>query len=383
MTGDGKPVMNDTQRAERQEAALLDIVRLALNGDQRSLRQRVRNLLRSDGARVLSEDARRYLQELMASAGDLEPLRTRRPSAQPGSARTADTATPIPDVAKYAPPPVLEREPHERVTRLIREHEHRHLLEEVNLAPTSRVLLCGPPGSGKTMTARYIAHELDLPLLLAEPSQVLTGIMGESARNLSALMRNAAARPCVLFLDELDAYARRRADVHDIAEPKRLVNTLLLELDRWPEHSLVIAATNHPEALDEAVRRRFELTVDLGHPRADARKSIVAGVLERAGRACPDELLTVIAASTDGRSGGDLVNDAVSAVRRSIIDNMPLTDALGQQFLAPRYAGRSKAAAARRRQAVQTLQSHGWEIADIARVVDVSVRSMGRMTEKS
>jgi hypothetical protein len=369
--------MNEsTQHGDRQEAALLDVVRLALNGDHRSLRQRVRNLLRSDRAGVLSEDGRRYLQELVTAGGDLEPLRAtsaRRPTDPPLPAEVAPIpeAAPIPDSARDAPPPALDREAQDRVARLIREHEHRHLLEEVNLAPTSRVLLSGPPGGGKTMTARFIAHELKLPLLLAEPSQVLTGVMGESARNLSGLMRNAAARPCVLFLDELDAYARRRGESHDIAEPKRLVNTLLLELDRWPEHSLLIAATNHWDVLDPAVRRRFELTIELGHPGLPARKAIVAGVLERAGRQCPPELLDVIAGVTDGRAGSDLVNDAVAAVRRSIIDEMPLSVSLGQQFLSPRFAGRGKAESTHRVHAARQLAAHSWRPVDIARTLGV------------
>lgn len=372
--------MSQAQRGERQEAALLDIVRLALNGDHRSLRQRARNLLRSGDAAVLSDAGRHYLQELLAAGGDLDPLRSR-----PASKRTRSTvpmpgdAAPIADTARYAPPPVLERDAHDRVSRLIREHEHRHLLEEVNLAPTSRVLLCGPPGGGKTMTARYIAHQLGLPLLLAEPSQVLTGLMGESARNLSGLMRNAAAKPCVLFLDELDAYARRRGDSHDIAEPKRLVNTLLLELDRWPEHSLLVAATNHPEALDRAVQRRFEQTIELGHPSRQARRAIVAGVLERAARTCPDELLDAIAATTDGRPGSDLVDSAVSAVRRSIIDQLDLRFALTQQFLSPRFIGRGKPEAAKRRTAARALSEQGWTVADLATALDIPAPSVTKL----
>jgi SpoVK/Ycf46/Vps4 family AAA+-type ATPase len=374
--------MSEQGQQERQEAALLDVVRLALSGDERSLRQRARNLLRSGERPVLSDEGRHYLSRLLTAGGDLEPSRK---ASRPSLASTASPvdAELITDTAVEAPPPVLDRAAEERVSRLIREYEHRHLLEEANLSPTTRVLLSGPPGGGKTMTARYIAHRLGVPLMLAEPSQVLTGVMGESARNLSGLMRSAAARPCVLFLDELDVYARRRGEAHDIAEPKRLVNTLLLELDGWPSHGLIVAATNHPDVLDEAVRRRFELTIELGYPSKQGRRAIVAGVLERAGRECPTELLDVVAQTTERRSGSDLVNDAVAAVRRSIIDDIAVTVAVGQQFLSARYNGRGKESSDSRRRAGKALSDAGWDVSEIAAVLDVSIPTAAKMLAPS
>jgi SpoVK/Ycf46/Vps4 family AAA+-type ATPase len=370
--------MSDGDQLERREAALLDVVRLALSGDQRSLRQRARNLLRTGEKPVLSEEGRKILQGFLVAGNELEPSRAiLRPRSIP--ANIGSSAELIPDTAGDAPPPVLDPEADEGVRRLIREYEHRHLLEEANLAPTTRVLLSGPPGSGKTMTARYIAHRLGVPLLLAEPSQVLTGVMGESARNLSGLMRNAATQPCVLFLDELDVYARRRGETQDIAEPKRLVNTLLLELDRWPEHGLIIAATNHPDVLDEAVSRRFELTIELCHPGEQARRSIVAGVLARAARPCPPELVDAVAQITDGQSGSDLVNHAVAAVRRSIIDAIPIAEAIGQQFVSARFIGRGKDASELRRNVVRQLSGAGWSVEQIAAVVDVRPPTAVRM----
>jgi MoxR-like ATPase len=374
--------MSEAKQKERQEAALLDAVRLALAGDQRSLRQRVRNMLRTGSDPLLSDQGRRYLQGLLATDDDLSPLRSEVDQA-PAAVPPPGEALPIPDAESEALPPVLEAAAEEGVRRLIREYDHRHLLEEANLAPTTRVLLCGPPGGGKTMTARFIAHQLGIPLMLAEPSRVLTGIMGQSARNLSALMRSAAERPCVLFLDELDAYARRRGETQDIAEPKRLVNTLLLELDRWPAHGLVIGATNHPEVLDEAVRRRFEMTIELGFPSEGGRLSIVADVLRRAGREASHELLQAIALVTKGQAGSELVNDTVSGLRRSIIDEMPIDDALGQQFLAARFRGRGRPAVTARRTAVLELTRAGWSQKRIAPVLDLGPRAVRDVLDKA
>jgi len=226
------------------------------------------------------------------------------------------------------------------------------------------------------MTARYIAHQLGVPLLLAEPSRVLTGVMGQSARNLSGLMRSAAERPCVLFLDELDAYARRRGETQDIAEPKRLVNTLLLELDRWPAHGLVVGATNHPEVLDRAVLRRFEMTIELGFPTEAGRLAIIKDVINRAGRDAAPELLQAIAATTKRQPGSDLVNSTIAGIRRSIIDEQPIEDALGRQFLSGRYRGRGKAASTARRAAALQLSAAGWPPTRIASVLDLQLRAV-------
>src|SRR4051812_7998934 len=125
--------MSDSPYSDRQEAALLDVVRLALSGDERSLRQRARNLLRAGEQPLLSESGRRYLAEILRAGGSLEP--TRKPSGRsrrPGLPTEVGDGLHV-DRARDARPPVLDRDADERVRRLVREHEHRHLLEEANL----------------------------------------------------------------------------------------------------------------------------------------------------------------------------------------------------------------------------------------------------------
>jgi SpoVK/Ycf46/Vps4 family AAA+-type ATPase len=207
------------------------------------------------------------------------------------------------------------------------------------------------------MTARYIAEELGLPMLTVEPAQVLTSLLGESARNLAEVLQAAKQIPSVVFLDELDAYARRRSDASDVAEPKRLVNTLLLELDRWPERSVLIAATNELSVIDEAVLRRFQMQVQFPMPTAAARASIISVALRRADRTLPESLITSVAATTEGRSGSEISEITMSALRRSIIDGLPMDRALISQFFATRFAGRGKSALAARRAIAEHLQT--------------------------
>jgi len=348
--------MSDHQDAlERYEYAILDVVRLALSGDSRSLVQRSRNLTRGGADPVLSAAARKELQRLLAQTDSVEHQRA---AALPQGPRRAHPHDPI--ELHEADAPALDPRTAARVEQLIREHERRHLLEEANLTPSTRILLTGPPGNGKTMTARWIAYRLRLPMFAIEPGHILTSLMGESAHNLTSLLAEATARPGVVLLDELDAYARDRGQGNDIAEPKRLVNTLLLELDRWPERSLLIAATNHAEALDNAVRRRFESTFVLVQPDRTARRRIIHDVLARAHREAPEEILDAISLACAEQNASALVNSTVAALRRSILDEIDPVTALTQQFFASRFTGRRKDASDARTKFIRALAAQGY-----------------------
>jgi MoxR-like ATPase len=349
------------------EDRLLEIARLGLVGDVRSLRQQLRNLQRTGLSAPLSPGARARLAGLVTDNSADAPLRA--------AARHLGSQEPLaPEVGRPRPvfdaeEPVLDSSLREAVDRLVREHEQRHLLEEANLAPTGRVLLVGPPGSGKTMTARWMASRIGLPLAAVEPSAVLSSLLGESAKALAAAFRVADHEPCVLLLDEFDVFARRRTDINDIGEAKRLVNTLLLELDRLSDRVIVVGATNHPEALDPAVVRRFQLQLRFSVPNTTSRGQIIAGVLDRAGRAVPEAIIGALAATTGGRSAGELVDVAIAAIRRSIIDAVEVDAALVSQFVGARFTGRGEAANDARRKLVALLAAEGYESERLAGLV--------------
>lgn len=359
------------------EDRLVEIARLGLVGDVRSLRQQLRNLQRTGSAAHLSPEARVRLAALVTDIDADAPLRAvaRSLGNQPIVPHEVGRPEPVLD----ADEPILDRSLREAVGRLVREHEHRHLLEEANLAPTSRVLLVGPPGSGKTMTARWMAGQLGLPLASVEPSAVLSSLLGESAKALAAAFRSADRQPCVLLLDELDVFGRRRSDVNDIAEAKRLVNTLLLELDRLSDRLIVVGATNHPEALDPAVVRRFQLQMRFGLPSDVARAEIMRGVLERAGRMVSDEILCALAAATFGRSASEIVDVALASIRRSIIDAAPLEPVFVTQFVSARFSGRGEAANNARLKLVAELAAIGYTPERLAPLVGSTPSTVASM----
>lgn len=361
------PSSDSAARADALEDRLLEIARLGLVGDARSLRQQLRNMQRTGRAAPLSSQARTRLAALVVDTDADAPLRAaaRAVSAQPTLPHDVGRPEPVFDAEQ----PVLDASVRDALERLVREHEHRHLLEEANLSPTSRVLLIGPPGSGKTMTARWLAGRVGLPLAAVEPSAILSSLLGESAKALAGAFRTADRQPCVMLLDELDVFARRRTDINDIAEAKRLVNTLLLELDRLSERVIVVGATNHPEALDPAVVRRFQLQLSFATPNELGRAEIMRSVLERAGRNVPEVSVAALAAVTGGRSASDIVDTAVAAIRRSIIDEVPVEAAFISQFVGARFVGRGEAANRARLGVVSALTDAGYSAERIAPLV--------------
>lgn len=163
------------------------------------------------------------------------------------------------------------------VQDLLSEWSRLERLAELRAQPHLRCLLYGEPGVGKTQLARYIACRLDLPCVEARLDGLVSSFLGTTARNIGALFDFANRYRCVLFLDEFDALAKARDDVHEVGEIKRVVNTLLQSLDAREGRGFTIAATNHEHLLDRAVWRRFDARIRVPKPDAAAR----ARILER------------------------------------------------------------------------------------------------------
>lgn len=149
---------------------------------------------------------------------------------------------------------------------LIEEQSRREILRSHNLAPRHRILLAGPPGNGKTTVAEAIASGLMVPLVVARYDGLIGSYLGETASRLRKLFDYVRPRACVLFFDEFDTLGKERGDVHETGEIKRVVSSLLMQIDSLPEHVIVVTATNHPELLDRAVWRRFQLRLELPMP---------------------------------------------------------------------------------------------------------------------
>ena len=161
---------------------------------------------------------------------------------------------------------VLSPENLSLVKGILREHNREEVLKAHGLRPSDRVLLCGPPGCGKTLTAEVIATELGRPLTVVRTDSVVSSFLGETAANLRKVFDFAAAFPMVTLFDEFDALGKEREDSTEHGELRRVVNAVLQMLDAYSGRSLVIAATNHEGMLDTAIWRRFEEVLFLRPP---------------------------------------------------------------------------------------------------------------------
>ncbi len=304
---------------------VLALSRMALETDDSRVKhqvQRLRDSLAKTNkeqatklSRLLSRKERRHTLSAMA----LEEMRATAEVARlqlPGEALSR--ATPLPhDKETGAPlariifpedgpaePPILNIPLTAAIEDLLKEWKRTKELARIGASPNTRCLIYGAPGVGKTRLAQHLARRLDLPCVEARLDGLVSSFLGTTARNIGALFDFAKRYRCVLFLDEFDALAKARDDIHEVGEIKRVVNTLLQSLDARGSRGFTFAATNHEHLLDPAVWRRFEARIHIPKPEAAARKRILEAFLKPI--RLRDVELRFLVWLTEGLSGADL-----------------------------------------------------------------------------
>jgi len=215
---------------------------------------------------------------------------------------------------------------------VLEQHRRNDLLRSHGLRPADRVLFCGPPGCGKTLTAEVLATELERPLALIRLDSVVSSYLGETAANLRKVFDFIEAIPLVALFDEFDALGKERADEGEHGELKRVVNAVLQMLDAYQGKSLIVAATNHEGMLDSAVWRRFEEIVFFTPPNRDELIRLLKIKLRGVRREFePDDekILSMF---------GGMTHAEVERILRRAIKDMVLK---GEEFLQIRHIERS------------------------------------------
>jgi SpoVK/Ycf46/Vps4 family AAA+-type ATPase len=174
---------------------------------------------------------------------------------------------------------VLPTELKERINRIIHEHRQSDKLRNHGLLNRRKILLAGPPGTGKTMAASVLAHELQLPLHTIQVDKLVTKFMGETSAKLRQIFELIRESPGVFLFDEFDAIGGDRSLDNDVGEMRRVLNALLQFIEQDNSESIIVAVTNKPTLLDRALFRRFDDVLYFNMPTDEERKSIIQNVL--------------------------------------------------------------------------------------------------------
>lgn len=224
-------------------------------------------------ARAAKEGKNRFaqdLRELIDSAkGDrassaLRPV----PMVQPRGELAGLMSVSYPDVSLDMM--TLEPQVRSKLDRILTEQRRSDQLAPHGLDPIHRVLLLGPPGTGKSMSAAALAHGLKLPLFTIQLDVLISKYMGETAAQLRLVFDAIASTRAVYLFDEFDAIGAERGVPNDVGEARRMLNSFLQFLEHASPMSLVVAATNHPKLLDKALYRRFDQVIEYQLPDAEA-----------------------------------------------------------------------------------------------------------------
>jgi Cdc6-like AAA superfamily ATPase len=233
------------------------------------------------------------------------------------------TATLIPPGQKEEIMPILDSSTFTRIESFIEERNKIEMLLSKNIRPSNSLLLTGPPGTGKTMLAKYIASNLEKNLIVLDLSTSISSLLGKTGHNLKRVLQYAKYTSSVLLLDEFDAIAKRRDDNTDLGEIKRVVNVLLMELEDWPISSVVIATSNHPELLDRAIWRRFDHNIQIDLPKQNERKLLLKKELEDlfSEQKKANSIIEIISELLEGKSAADICKYSNNVKRRSFLRN--------------------------------------------------------------
>ena len=217
---------------------------------------------------------------------------------------------------------VLDDKALTQLQQVIKEQRLFARIREHGLAPRRKLLLVGPPGTGKTMAASVLAGELGIPLFLVRLDSLITKFMGETAAKLRQVFDSITDMRGVYFFDEFDAIGSQRGLSNDVGEIRRVLNSFLQMIEHDQSNSLIVAATNHPEILDYALFRRFDDVIEFKLP---TPAQITGLIRSRLGSFLPKRLvLKSVAARADGLSCAEVCRAVDGAIKESIMHNQGL-----------------------------------------------------------
>jgi len=261
-----------------QADLLVKLVKSASNSDQITLRKTVETLIQEEtanGHRILAE---RLAKALVPTTTKVLKNESSRQNGNNGQYKDfIYEITPERSLNSL----VLRDDINNLINEVVEEQHRSELLHAHNLRARNRLLFIGPPGNGKTTLAEALANELMYPLLVVRYENLVGSYLGETSGRLKNLFDFAKTQRCVIFFDEFETLGKERGDTHETGEIKRVVSSLLLQIDDLPDYVVVVAASNHPELLDRAVWRRFQVRVELPLPTQEQLVRFISDIENR------------------------------------------------------------------------------------------------------
>lgn len=269
------------------------------------------------GHNRVATELRELIDGVRARQGALKVRRDPIPISQPRGELRGLLNVQFPDL--HLNDMVLPRQTQQSLRRLLKEHRQADKLARHNLHPRRKLLLLGPPGTGKSMTARVLAGELHLPLFAVRFDALITKFMGETAAKLRLIFDAMTQTRGLYLFDEFDAIGAQRATPNDIGEIRRVLNSFLQFLEEDESQSLIVAATNHAEILDLALYRRFDDVIQYRLPSAELARLLLENRLTAFGQKDLD--WDHLAQAAHGLSQGEIVRACEDAVKEMVLED--------------------------------------------------------------
>lgn len=217
---------------------------------------------------------------------------------------------------------ILSSSVQEAVKEFVEIIEHKEKFIALGVEIHNSLLLYGPPGCGKTSLAKYIAKSIQLPIIIARLDSMISSLLGNTSKNIRKLFEFADNKPCILFLDEFDAIAKNRKDQNEQGELKRVINSLLQNIDDFLANgNILIAATNHQELLDDAIWRRFEKVIFIDKPGLAEKKGLINSLISKFSNNLSSSDIEKTALMLDDLSYSEIKKVINSSITKSIINN--------------------------------------------------------------
>lgn len=267
----------------------------------------------------------------VTKTSDMAPSRIQRSFVLGGEDLTPQTPIPVDKesstplvqvIFKHELPnesPLFNESVKQAIDSILNEWKNYDKLTTIHAQPSRSCIIYGAPGTGKTHLAMWIAKQLDTPVVLARLDGLMSSFLGTSSRNIGNLFAFAAKYKCILLLDEFDAIAKLRDDVQEVGEIKRVVNTLLQNLDARTKNGFTIGITNHEKLLDPAIWRRFDVQIEIPKPSLGVMSSLIIKFLSPIN--FDENKIKFLSWVIDGASGADAIALVKWLKKSSILDD--------------------------------------------------------------